>query len=275
MKFSFSTNAYRNYSVEDSIKSIASAGYSAIELMCDEPHAFPPLSSDKIHSIKKTLKENQMKISNLNGFMMCAIEDFHHPSWIEKNQVYRQKRIDHTKNCIDLAKELGASSVSTEPGGPSTGLAREEELDVFEQGLNEVLPIAEENKIKILIEPEPGLLIENSSQFLTFISRFDSDYIGLNFDVGHFFCVGEDPVELITALKGYINHIHLEDIAQSRVHQHLVPGTGAIDFTRIFNALSEINYDGYVTIELYPYQNNPYSAAQDAMNFLNSIANVA
>lgn len=216
-----------------------------------------------------------MKISNLNGFMMCAIEDFHHPSWIEKNQVYRQKRIDHTKNCIDLAKDLGASSVSTEPGGPSTGLTREEELDVFEQGLNEVLPIAEENKIKILIEPEPGLLIENSSQFLNFISRFDSDYIGLNFDVGHFFCVGEDPVELITALKGYINHIHLEDIAQSRVHQHLVPGTGVINFTRIFNALSEINYDGYVTIELYPYQNNPYSAAQDAMNFLNSIANVA
>jgi len=87
-------------------------------------------------------------------------------------------------------------------------------------------------------------------------------------------CVAEDPAELITTLKGYINHVHLEDIAPSRVHQHLVPGTGAIDFSRIFNALSEINYDGYVTIELYPYLDNPFSAAQDTMNFLNSIANV-
>ena len=274
MKFSFSTNAYRNYSIEDSIKSIATAGYSAIELMCDEPHAFPPLSPEKIGSIKKILKENQMTISNLNGFMMCAIEDFHHPSWIEKDTIYRQKRIEHTKNCIVLAKELGANSVSTEPGGPPTGLSRKEELDIFEQGLNEVLPIAEEHKIKILIEPEPGLLIENSTQFLDFISRFSSDYIGLNFDVGHFYCVGEDPAELITTLKGYINHIHLEDIAASRVHQHLVPGTGAIDFSRIFNALYEINYDGYITIELYPYLENPQKAAKNAMNFLNSIANV-
>ncbi|MDH3610805.1 MAG: sugar phosphate isomerase/epimerase [Nitrosopumilus sp.] len=274
MKLSFSTNAYRNFSIEDSIKSISSAGYSAIELMCDEPHAFPPLSSDKIESIKKTLIENQMTISNLNGFMMCAIEDFHHPSWIEKDQIYRQKRIEHTKNCIDLAKELGANTVSTEPGGPPTGLSREEELDIFEQGLNEVLPIAEKNKIKILIEPEPGLLIEKSSQFLDFISRFDSEFIGLNFDVGHFFCVGEDPADLIFTLKEHINHVHLEDIAASREHQHLVPGTGAIDFSRIFHALSEINYDGYVTIELYPYLDNPFNAAQDARNFLNSMANV-
>ena len=274
MKFSFSTNAYRNFSIEDSIKSIASAGYNSIELMCDEPHAFPPLSPDKIQSIKKTLAENQMTISNLNGFMMCAIEDFHHPSWIEKDKDYRQKRIDHTKNCLDLAKDLEATSVSTEPGGPPTGLPRKEELDIFEQGLNEVLPLAEKNKIKILIEPEPGLLIENSSQFLDFISRFNSKYIGLNFDVGHFFCVGEDPAELIIALKGYINHIHLEDIATSRVHQHLVPGTGAIDFSQIFIALSEINYDGYITVELYPYLENPSAAAQEAINFLNSVTNV-
>ena len=274
MKFSFSTNAYRNFSVEDSIKSIANAGYHSIELMCDLPHAFPPLSPEKIQSIKKTLKENKMTISNLNGFMMCAIEDFHHPSWIEKDPIYRQKRIDHTKYCLDLAKDLGVDSISTEPGGPPTGLSREEELDIFEQGLNEVLPKAEENKIKLLIEPEPNLLIENSSQFLDFISRFNSDFIGLNFDVGHFFCVNEDPAELIITLKGFINHIHLEDIAQSRVHQHLVPGTGAIDFSRIFYALSEINYNGYITVELYPYLDNPSGAAQDALNFLNSVANV-
>ena len=274
MKFSFSTNAYRNFSIEDSIKSISSAGYSAVELMCDEPHAYPPLSSDKIDSIKKTLNENKMTISNLNGFMMCAVEDFHHPSWIEKNQNYRQKRIEHTKNCINLAKQLGVNTVSTEPGGPPSGASREEELDIFEQGLNEVLPIAEQNKTKILIEPEPGLLIENSSQFLDFISRFDSEFIGLNFDVGHFFCVGEDPADLIISLKEHINHIHLEDIAASREHQHLVPGTGTIDFLRVFNALSQINYKGYLTVELYPYLDNPFNAAQDARNFLNSIANV-
>ncbi len=53
MKFAFSTNAYRNFSIEESIDSISEVGYSAIEIMCDIPHAYPPISDEKILSIKK------------------------------------------------------------------------------------------------------------------------------------------------------------------------------------------------------------------------------
>jgi len=269
MKFAFSTNAYRKFTVEDSIKSISSVGYSAVELMCDVPHAFPPLSPEKIQSIKNVLKHNDMKVSNLNGFMLCAIQDFHHPSWIEKDVKERKKRITHTKNCLELAKKLGVNTVSTEPGGPSLGFEKQE-LEFFIEGINEVLPVAEKNNVKLLIEPEPSLLIEKSSQFLNFISRFNTNYLGLNFDIGHFFCVREDPAELIKQLKDYIFHIHLEDIAKSRFHKHLIPGKGTIDFKSIFDAISEINYDGYITIELYPYQENPEHAAREAMKFIKS-----
>ena len=271
MKFAFSTNAYRRYTIEESIRSISSAGYSAIELLCDEPHAFPPLSKAKIESIKSVLKEKRMEISNLNGFMLCAIKDFHHPSWIEENRVARQQRIDHTKNCIELARKFGVKTVSTEPGGPHSGLSEREALELFAEGLNEVLPVAEKNQVKLLIEPEPGLLIENSSQFLSFISRFDQKHLGLNFDIGHFFCVGEDPCELIRNLKDYIAHIHLEDISQTREHKHLIPGTGAINFKPILDVIQEINYNGYVTVELYPYQNEPSGVAKSAIEFLKTI----
>jgi len=271
IKFAFSTNAYRNYSIEQSINSIVSVGYNAVELMCDEPHAFPPLTEKKINSIKDTLQKNNIEISNLNGFMMCAIQDFHHPSWIEKDVKFRQKRIDHTKNCLELARKLGVKTVSTEPGGPKNGLSEKEGFELFQSGINEVLPIAEKNNVKLLIEPEPELLIENSSQFLKFISNFDSDYLGLNFDIGHFFCVGENPEEAIKILKDYLSHIHLEDISKSRVHKHLIPGKGVINFKKIFDVLNEINYDNYVTIELYTYQDNPQQAAKEALDYVKSI----
>ena len=270
MKLSFSTNAYRNYTIEDSIRSISSVGYTAIELMCDTPHAFPPLSAEKIRSIKKILHENQMEISNLNGFMMCAVGDFHHPSWIEKNPNERNARIQHTKYCLELAKELGVKTVSTEPGGPLLGLPEKEGLELFYDGLNEVIDVAEKNRVKLLIEPEPGLLIENSSQFLNFISRFNTKYLGLNFDVGHFFCVGERPDKLIKTLADFIDHIHLEDIAESREHKHLIPGHGAIDLKKVFDAINDIDYKNYVTLELYPYLDNPENAAKEAIQFINS-----
>ena len=271
MKLAFSTNAYRNYSLEDSITSIKCAGYNAVEIMCDTPHAFPPISDEKIISIKESLKKNSISISNLNGFMMKAIQDYHHPSWIEESTSYRQKRIEHTKNCLKLAHLLGAKTVSTEPGGPKTNQTTEKELELFRQGLLEILPLAEELQIHLLIEPEPKLLIENSNQFLNFIEQFDSKYIGLNFDIGHFFCVNEDPAKLIHDMQEYIHHIHLEDINSSRIHHHLIPGHGSIDFKKIFHALNSINYNGFVTVELYPYQNNPQQAAVESFEFINSI----
>ena len=271
MKFAFSSNAYRNFSIEDTIDSIHDAGYSGIEIMCDIPHAFPPLTNEKINSIKKTLDKNMMPISNLNGFMMKAIEDFHHPSWIEKSQVYRNKRIEHTKNCIELASILKAKTVSTEPGGPKTWENSIKALEIFENGLHDVLPLAEELKINLLIEPEPNLTIENSSQFLKFIERFDSKYLGLNFDIGHFFCVNENPAKLIQELNPYIKHIHLEDISSTHEHNHLIPGHGAIDFKSIFQSLNDIKYDGFITVELYPYDKKPKEAAIESLQFLNSI----
>jgi len=271
MKFAFSTNAYRNFSLEDSITSIATCGYTGVEIMCDTPHAYPPLSDEKIKSIKSTLKSHNMKISNLNAFMMTAIHDFHHPSWIEKSFESRQLRIQHTINCIELASKLGSHSISTEPGGPFEKSDEKRALDTFEDGINQVLPIAEKNQIKLLIEPEPGLLLENSSQFLKFIERFDSKFLGLNFDIGHFYCVKENPADLIKSLQDWIYHVHLEDISKDKIHEHLIPGHGSIDFKRIFNSLHEINYQGFVTVELYPYLQKPESAAKEALSCMSAL----
>lgn len=271
MKFAFSSNAFRNFSLENTIEIIHDIGYSGIELMCDVPHAYPPLKKESIDSISNSLKKNNMEISNLNGFMLTAIQDFHHPSWIENEKKFRTMRIEHTKNCIKLAELLGAQTVSTEPGGPKTNQSRSKEIEHFENGINEVIPIAENLGISLLIEPEPELLIENSKQFINFIEKFDSKFLGLNFDIGHFFCVNESPEQLIIELKDYIKHVHLEDISKNRIHNHLIPGHGSIDFEPIFHSLHDIKYSGFITVELYPYQNEPEKAARESLEFITKI----
>ena len=142
---------------------------------------------------------------------------------------------------------------------------------MFENGINEVIPLLEKTGIKLLIEPEPDLLIENSGQFLEFIKRIDSKLVRLNFDIGHFYCVNEDPAKLILKLERYIEHIHLEDISKERVHNHLVPGQGVINFKKIFSNIKKINYNGFITIELYPYLEQPEIAASDSLKYLKSI----
>ena len=50
--------------------------------------------------------------------------------------------------------------------------------------------VAEQLEVFLLIEPEPGLMIETFEQYLEFAGRIDSPWVGLNFDIGHAYCVG-------------------------------------------------------------------------------------
>lgn len=269
MKLAFSSNAFRKYSIEQTIEILAGIGYDGIELMCDVPHAWPPdLTDARIRSIKDALRRNKLRLSNLNAFMMCAIGDFHHPSWIEPDPAYRRKRIEHTRACVELAAKLGAKNLSTEPGGPvPKGWSRKKAMDAFYRGLAQVEPLARKHHVKVLVEPEPGLLIETSEQFDEFIAAVDSPWIGLNCDLGHFEVVGERPQDVVRKFGRRIEHVHLEDI-RNRTHFHLPPGEGQINLRAVMDALKEIGYDGWVTIELYPFQQKAPEVARRSFEYI-------
>jgi sugar phosphate isomerase/epimerase len=92
--------------------------------------------------------------------------------------------------------------------------------------------------------------------------------IGLNFDIGHAYCVSEDPQDWVAKMQPHTRHYHFEDIAATRVHQHLVPGRGAIDFAATIAAIRDTLYTGWLTVELYPYIDDPDSAAREAKQYL-------
>jgi sugar phosphate isomerase/epimerase len=171
---------------------------------------------------------------------------------------------------------LGGRCVTTEPGGPvEPGQSWSQALHLFVEGLKPVAEHAEKEGVLLLVEPEPGLLIEKMDQFVELMRHIDSPAVGLNFDIGHAYCVGDEPAEFIPKMAQYIRHIHLEDIAATRVHQHLVPGDGAIDFAATLRAIRSIDYQGWVTIELYPYVENPDEAARRGrQHILNLLANL-
>lgn len=280
MQLAFSTNAYLNHSFADTCERLAGIGYRGVEIMADVPHAWPAyLLPEHKRAIRAALDAHQLSISNINAFMMHAVNDhrqkYWHPSWIEPDRNYRQVRIDHTKRALTLAKELGAPCITTEPGGPLEGRPWGDMLNLFVEMLKPVVEHAEKEQVLLLVEPEPDLLIETADQYLEFAAKISSPYLGLNFDIGHSYCVKDDPADTVRRLAQLIRHVHLEDIAATRVHHHLIPGEGAIDFGATLRALKEVNYTGWVTIELYTCHENPDGAARTARDRVLKIAEAA
>ena len=125
MKLAFSSNAYLNHPIDDTLRRIAAAGYAGVELLADVPHAWPAgLLEVQKQAIRDVLDETGLAISNINAFMMNAVADprqpYWHPSWTDPDPHYRAIRREHTKRSLQLAaQDLGAPHITTEPGGPA------------------------------------------------------------------------------------------------------------------------------------------------------------
>lgn len=266
MVFGYSTNAYVKYSVQESLERIAALGFKGAEIMCDRPHLYPPdFDATALADLKSLLDTHHLQVTNLNSFTLFAVGDTYLPSWIEPEAERRAIRIRHTLECLEVARALGARNISIPPGGPlEKGMTCQEAFRLFFDGLEQVLPKAEELAIKVLVEPEPDLLMEKTSEFKPFIKEMQSPMIGLNFDIGHFFCAGEDPAVALEELFEWVGHMHVEDIAASRKHNHLIAGLGAIDFENVFQTMGRLGYDGDISLELYPYVDTPDVAGKES-----------
>lgn len=276
MKLAFSSNAYMQFSIEETIRRIAAIGYRGIELLADVPHAWPAgLLPERREAIRRALEDYDLTISNINAFMMNAVGDprqpYWHPGWTDPDPHYRAIRREHTKRALQLAADLGAPHITTEPGGLLTiEQTRDEASRIFYDELMPCVEIAERLGVNLLIEPEPELFIERFEEYLEFAAKVDSPHVGLNFDIGHAYCVREDPQDWVARMAPHTVHYHLEDIADTRVHKHLIPGHGGIDFGATLRAIYETGYTGWLTVELYPYIHAPDEAAQEAHTFLSN-----
>jgi len=269
----FSTNAFKKNTFEEALRAIAGIGYAAVELMADLHHAHPPLMTpQRTAEIRALLKQLNLTVSNINAFTLFACGDTYNPTWIDDSDAERKRRVAHTLGAIHVAADFGAKTISLQPGGPMIGstMTRKEAGRRFAHGLEQCLHLAKEKTVILAVEPEPGLFIQTAAEYLEFKNEYfrNEPALQMNCDCGHLFCCGEDPAQVIRDHPEHIAHIHIEDIGENRVHQHLTPGKGAMDFPAIFEAVEKVGYKRPVTVELYPYETTAAGVAKLAYDHL-------
>lgn len=272
-RFAYSTNAYTKWPLERAIEDVRARGFDGVELLADLPHAYP--GSCRAADLRRALAG--FPVANLNANTSLGLDEDGRdtsgfwPSLVDADAAARRLKIDYVRRVIDLARELGAPSVCTATGRKPYPLsARRAEgllLDAFDKILDHA---AEKPAVRVGIEYEPGFLVGGVAAAQKLIARLDHPLMGVNLDLGHAECEGEDLAETIEALGPRIWNIHLEDI-RARVHRHLVPGEGDIDFAKIRRALEKIGYARFITLELYPYKDDPGGAGSRGLAHLKPV----
>ncbi|MHC3438065.1 sugar phosphate isomerase/epimerase family protein [Natrialbaceae archaeon A-gly3] len=230
--------------------------------------------------VLEALSETGLEVSNINANTAMGYYDdappsaFFEPSVIRADEKARRWRVEYTKRAIDLAETVSAPAVCLATGRPLPGTPPEEAREYLYRSLGEILDYAEPRGVEVGIEFEPELLVENTAETLAVIEEIGRDALGVNLDIGHAAVYGEDVTESIERCAGSITGVHIEDIVGGRrgKHYHRIPGEGDLDFRAIFDAFDDVGYDGFVTMELYTYPDEPDRAAREAYDALEKYA---
>lgn len=134
------------------------------------------------------------------------------------------------------------------PENYSDGLVRE----TLTKNLAEAAQALARSKKTLLVEAindidVPGFALPRASSVLDLLAGIDAENAKLQFDLYHAHRMGEDIIGIIEARCSMIGHVQFAD-APGR-HE---PGTGDIDFLRIFDCLAANGYQGYLSAEYFP-----------------------
>lgn len=156
------------------------------------------------------------------------------------------------------AKELGATTVIVQAGSrlpePFT------EYDKMAEAFNEVGRRVMNLGMIAVIHPHTGTLVETRAEIDAILTRINSDLIGFGPDTGQIAKGGADPVATLRDYQSIIRLVHLKDYGGGRetgYHGYEPIGSGVIDFPAIFQILEDVNFDGWVDVELDSSKNPP------------------
>ncbi len=277
MKLAFSTNAFTRMSLMRAIHEIGAAGYTGVEILADKPHWYPEtFVAAEALAIRRQLEKHALGISNINanctfGFWKHAPpEPFFEPSLISPRPALRAARKKMILNTLKFAHAVGAENISITSGKALPTMPPEKAVAQLVENLKPILDVAQKLNIRIGMECEPMLFIEWATELKQLIDDLQSPMLGANLDIGHSVVLGEKIPAILKLLRGRIWNCHIEDIP-GRKHYHLIPGEGTMNWQALKKALLAIEYDRFLTVELYTYPDQPVQAAKKSIAFLRKI----
>jgi len=264
---------------KSAIETAAKLGVAGLQMYCTKgEHAPENMTKEKVSELLDMVKSNGLKFSAICGDLGMGFGNAElNPGLIEKS-----------KRIVDLAKELETNIITTHigvvPDDPS-----HERYKIMQEACFELAKYADSVGAHFAVETGP----ETSLTLKAFLDSLGSKGVSVNLDPANLAMVtGDDAVEAVYNLKDYIVHTHAKDgnmlqkgnpeyiyrvvhpvpeeLQGVKFFEEVPLGKGSVDFPKYLEALSDIGYKGFLTIERECGE-NPVDDIALAVNFLKNI----
>ncbi|MCJ7730341.1 MAG: sugar phosphate isomerase/epimerase, partial [Sedimentisphaerales bacterium] len=200
--------------------------------------------------------QNLKRCALINGIDLCGLSI--HQSFVSPNESERQKNIDHTIKCIELAYKLGIPIIRINTGRWGTtksfdklmedrgieltlpGYTEDDGFKWVTDSIGKCLPAAEKCGVILGLENHWGLA-RTPEGVMRIVKAINSRWLRVLLDTGNFL---EEPYDKIEQCASQAVFMHAKTYYGGGIWYTL-----DLDYHRIANIMHKYKYRGYVSLE--------------------------
>lgn len=244
-RIGLSTGCFYNRNILDCLQWIRESGFDTIEV-CSSPSHLDFHDQDAVERAANRIQELHLEAYSFHAPFAPKIDIS------SSDPVQRGASVHEIFRAAEAAALLNAHYFVIHPGPEHPAPQPEEGLSRIQHVIESLDRIAkrchELGTICVLENKLPHLVFGNTAEILWILDGIKGVEVGACLDTGHAFFSGSIE-DLVQKLRGRLRMIHAHDNAGVN-DNHLPPGDGKIDWSRLLHQLVEIDFHGAFILEI-------------------------
>jgi sugar phosphate isomerase/epimerase len=268
MKFAICNEIFQGWKLDEAMTFAKTAGYDAIEIApFTIANNVTKISATQRKEIHETAEKIGIEISGIHWVLVQA-EGFHvtHP-----DASVRERTAKYFSELVDFCADIGGKFIVV--GSPKQrnlmdGVSHEQAWVFATEIFREPVVRAEQRAVTLCFEPLAPTetnFINTAEEAIRFTQQFDSAHFKIILDVKAMCSEAKPVTQIICESWPYFAYFHAND------RNLKGPGFGDVDFKPIFATLKEVGYDGFVSVEVFKFEEGAEIIATKSIKYLKRV----
>lgn len=260
---------FSGWSFEAACRGAKKAGYTGLEIapftLSEDPAALP---RSRRAELREMMKREGLDYVGLHS-LLRAPQGLHVTT---PDAATRRRSWDYVRRLIDLCADLGEGGIlvfgSGKQRSTAGGSSVADAVERFRDGLAGMAPAAGARRVTILVEalaPHLSDVVTSLDQAVALVKQIDSPAVQTMFDTHNAVAETTPHRDLIRKHHRYISHVHINEMDGRH------PGTGSYDFAPVLQALRDVSYEGWVSLEVFDFTAGGEKIAADSARWIRRI----
>jgi sugar phosphate isomerase/epimerase len=273
MKYAFCNEMFGEDPFDKVCAATRALGYAGVEIA---PYTLLPQADPfDVRDVPRERRQGMKRQAADAGLEIVGLHWLLAKTWglhvTTPDAVVRLATSDYLKALVDLCAELGGTIMvlgSPQQRNLQAGVGYDDAERYAAEILQTVMPTCAEHNVTIALEPlgpaETSFMLTAHSA-IHLAQMVDSPHCKLLLDVKAMSTEPNPYETIIQESRDWLVHFHAND------PNLLGPGMGDVGYDRIMSTLAEINYAGWISLEVFKYEPDPLEIARQSIEYLKKV----